>query len=288
MELFATLLIDAHTHIFPPECISSRDRFFENEPEFRLLYGSTKSRMASAEELIESMDNSGVDRAVVFGFPWRSDRILRRHNDYVLESAKKFQNRLIPLACLDLFSERCMEEVRKRVEEGVFGFGELAVYGVRENMDSALAQFSELAQLCSEKKLVILAHANEPLGHSYPGKAPFGVEFYFSLASRSGGASLILAHWGGGLIFYELLKKGTTEALSNVYYDTAASPFLYRSEIFQVAANVAGAGKIIFGSDYPLISPKRYMSEISDSGLSDLEIKAILGGNAARIFGLKE
>jgi predicted TIM-barrel fold metal-dependent hydrolase len=59
---------------------------------------------------------------------------------------------------------------------------------------------------------------------------------------------------------------------------------VYRSDIYRVATQAAGPNKILFGSDYPLISPKRYFKEIRQSGLSDLEIDGICGKNAARIF----
>jgi uncharacterized protein len=171
--------------------------------------------------------------------------------------------------------------------DGACGFGELAIYTAAESIAPALENFQELALLCREKELVLLAHANEPVGHSYPGKAPFGLDFYYTLAKTAETVPLIFAHWGGGLIFFELLKKETPETLKNVYYDTAASPFVYRKEIYRAATEIAGAGKILFGSDYPLISPSRYFAEIEQSGISDSDKKALLGENAARIFRIK-
>ena len=51
---------------------------------------------------------------------------------------------------------------------------------------------------------------------------------------------LICAHWGGGLPFYELMPE-VADALRNVYYDTAASLFLYRPAIFSAAVAAVGA-----------------------------------------------
>ena len=281
------MVIDAHTHIFPPEVISGRERFFSGEPEFRLLYGSRSAKMASAGDLIESMDENGIDYSVVFGFPWRTERNLVRHNDYVIESAARHPDRMIPFACLDLFSHTCVYEAqRRRNREGVAGFGELAIYTASENLGLALENFALLAELCRESGAVLLAHSNEPIGHNYPGKAPFGLDLYYTMAKTAAGANLILAHWGGGTVFFELLKKDAPETLSNVYYDTAASPYLYRNDIYPAAARIAGS-KILFGSDYPLISPKRYFDEMKASGLTDSQTAAISGGNAARLFGLK-
>ena len=234
--------------------------------------------------LIQSMDENGIDRSVVFGFPWRTAELLARHNDYVLDAAARYPDRLLPLACLDLFSQRCVEKAEKALLDGVRGFGELAVYSAGGNMDRVLDNFKQIAVLCRGKDLVLLAHANEPVGHEYPGKAPFGLDFYYDMARAAAGATLILAHWGGGLLFFELLKKHDPGLFANIYYDTAASPFVYRSDIYRVATQAAGPNKILFGSDYPLISPKRYFTEMRQSGLSNDDIDYISGKNAARIF----
>jgi uncharacterized protein len=281
------MIVDAHTHIFPPEVIRERDRFFSAEPEFRLLYGSPRAKLASAEDIIESMDRNSIDYSVVFGFPWKTKDFLARHNDYILESAAKNPSRLIPLACLDLFSENCLHLAKQYLEDGVAGFGELAIYSATRHLGPAMSNFAQLADMCRKTASVLLVHANEPIGHSYPGKAPFGLDFYYSLAKVAAGVHLILAHWGGGLLFFELLKKEAPEILAHVYYDTAASPFLYRAEIYKVATEIVGSGKILFGSDYPLISPSRYLVDMKSSGLSDPQLSAISGENAARIFGLE-
>ncbi len=282
------MIIDVHTHIFPPDIIGERDLFFSGEPEFQLLYGPAGSKMASAEKLIESMDENGINFSAAFGFPWRNAELLARHNDYVLDAAARFPDRLLPLACLDLFSQKSVQEAEKLSREGVRGFGELAIYSAGANMGRALDNFKGIGALCREKDLVLLAHANEPVGHEYPGKAPFGLDLYYDMARAAAGATLILAHWGGGLFFFELLKKQAPSFFANIYYDTAASPFVYKNEIYRIATQVAGADKILFGSDYPLLSPKRYFSEMRQSGLSDPEIDAISGENAARIFRIQK
>ena len=240
--------------------------------------------MVSAELLVRSMDENSIDQSVVFGFPWRSPETLARHNHYVLEAAAKFPGRLIPMACLDLLSSACAAEAEKMISAGVRGLGELAVYSAGGNMDRVIDNFKQIAALCREKQLALLVHANEPVGHQYPGKAPYGLDFYYSMARAAAGATLIFAHWGGGLLFFELLKKQAPSEFANIFYDTAASPYVYRSDIYRAAAQAVGAGRILFGSDYPLLSPRRYFAEIQQSGLAQADIDLIRGENAARIF----
>ena len=50
------MIIDIHTHIFPPEIVAQRERFFPGEPAFQLLYeDQKKSRLATGEDLIDGL-----------------------------------------------------------------------------------------------------------------------------------------------------------------------------------------------------------------------------------------
>jgi uncharacterized protein len=277
--------IDVHTHIFPPEIIWGREQHFEIDPWFKLLYGSPKSQMAGAGVLIDAMDEDGIDRSVVFGFPWFDMDTAKRHNDYILESAAKYHPRLIPLACVNPLTRSGPIEAERCLRAGAAGLGELAVYGPCDEQ-MALGRYRDLFDCCRSHQSILLVHANEPVGHEYPGKAPFGPDFYYKMAAEAAGIPLIFAHWGGGLCFYELLKKEAGKTLAGVYYDTAASPFLYDPSIYRHMSGILPAGKILFGSDYPLIKPGRYFREMAESGLTEPQMGAICGGNAARLFGV--
>jgi len=96
---------------------------------------------------------------------------------------------------------------------------------------------------------------------------------------------LVCAHWGGGLPFYALMPE-VGKSLSNVYFDTAATPFLYKPQIFKQVADIVGIDKILFGSDYPLLSPKRIIDQLESVGLSPEDRAKILGGNAQKLLSI--
>jgi hypothetical protein len=60
------MIIDCHTHIFPPFIRDNREPLIKADSAFRLLYDSAKARLAGAAELVEQMDRSGVNQTVVF------------------------------------------------------------------------------------------------------------------------------------------------------------------------------------------------------------------------------
>jgi predicted TIM-barrel fold metal-dependent hydrolase len=131
----------------------------------------------------------------------------------------------------------------------------------------------------------ILLHTNERLGHSYPGKGMTPVERFYEIVLAFPQLSIVLAHWGGGLLFYELMPE-VAKRMVNVYYDTAASPFLYSKRIYPVASEIVGAKKILFGTDFPLIPPRRYFQELEASDLSVEDQKKILGLNLSKLLKL--
>ena len=95
-----------------------------------------------------------------------------------------------------------------------------------------------------------------------------------------------MTHWGGGIIFYEMMKE-VSELMSNVFYDTAATPLLYKNEIFGASLNIIGAKKILFGSDYPLIDQKKILKILKNQLFSDEDRTMIYGEIAATVFKIK-
>ncbi len=279
------MIIDFHTHIFPKSIRENREKYFPFEPAFKLLYDSPKSKLVGAKEIVAAMDAQGVDRSVVFGFPWKSEDIFRFHNDYILEAVKRYPDRLIGLCCFDPFNREAVSEAQRCLEGGLSGIGEVAFYQSGID-DTALDMLTPLMEICLDKDLLFLIHTNEPLGHLYPGKTPNTLNQIYNLITRFSENKIVLAHWGGGIFFFHLLKKEVKARLKNVYFDTAASPFLYDPEIYRYAVEIAGVDKILFGSDFPLLKPARYFKEFENAGLTRAQIDAVSGLNAAKLLKL--
>jgi hypothetical protein len=279
------MIIDFHTHIFFREIRQDREAYFDSEPDFAALYRSSKSKLVGAGELIHSMDDHGVDKAVVFGFPWRSPALFKKHNDYVISMVDKYPDRLIGFASFDLFSPQASQETERCLGHGFSGIGEIAFYD--SGIDAAaLEQLEPVLSICLQKEFPVLIHTNEPVGHHYPGKTPNTLAQIYGLIKRFPENKIVLAHWGGGIFFYAVMKKEVKDCLQNVYFDTAASPFVYDPAIYRFAIQTAGIDKILFGSDFPLLKPSRYFEELSIAGLTHDEKKSIQGANAAELLKL--
>lgn len=277
------MIIDFHTHIFPRDIRENREKLFPSEPAFKLLYQSAKSRLIGAAGLIEAMDKNRVDKSVIFGFPWKNSAVFKPHNDYILEMVQKYPERLIGFGCFEPSGKDVVTEAERCIAAGVSGIGELAFYqtGIDE---SALDRLAPIMELCAARNLPVLIHTNEPVGHDYHGKTPVTMAQIYRLVKRFPGNKIVLAHWGGGIFFFGLLKKEVKGSLKNVYFDTAASPYLYDSKIYQIADKIIGVDKILFGSDYPLLPPARYFSEMAQAGLTKIKLEKISGENAGQLL----
>lgn len=279
------MIIDIHTHIFPPAIRNSRNAFFPGEDAFELLYRSAKSSLVGAVELIAMMDEEGVDKAVTFGFPWCDPDKTRMHNDYILEAVTRFPDRLMGFCCLDPTQPDAWEEAERCLKAGMAGVGELAFYC--SDMDCvSLDGLAPIMEACRQFNAPVMIHTNEPVGHHYPGKTDNTLAQIYALVKRFPDNRLILAHWGGGIFLFNLLKKEVRQTLTNVWYDTAASPFLYRPDIYRQAVELAGEDKVLWGTDYPLLRPGRYFDEIRQAGLSSRQEGLLLGGNAQALLSL--
>jgi hypothetical protein len=280
------MIIDAHTHLFPEEVRKKRSAYCSRDEAFSLLYGDEKARLAGLEDLLEVMDREGVDRSVICGFPWSDPGLCREGNDYLLSCFQKYPSRVLPFVCFPLRAARQAEkEMQRCLSLGAKGIGELAFYGGRITPQD-IERLSSLLEPLGATQTPLLLHVNEPVGHEYRGKSLKTLQPLYHLLLRIPKVEVILAHWGGGFFFYELMPE-VAAAAQRVYYDTAASPFLYRPQIYSLAVQVIGPGRILWGSDFPLISPARYFRELAETGLSSAVQGQILGENARQLLGLR-
>jgi hypothetical protein len=276
------MILDAHTHIFPEEVCRRREDFFAEEPAFRLLYESPKSKLVGPEDLLQTMAEEGVDAAVALGFPWRQERLWRRHNEVLLEAQRRFPRKIIAFCAVHPLFPGALGELERCLAAGARGVGELAFY-LHDRGEDLTAILTPVAELCRHYRVPILLHATDRAGPYYPGRSWTPLAAIYRTIEALPGVTWILAHWGGRLPFYGLLKK-VPEGFQSLYFDTAASPYVYRPEIYRLVAEMVGPEKILFGSDYPLLRPKRYLEEMTQAGVPEEWREMIMGRNLAQLL----
>ncbi|MBA4417465.1 MAG: amidohydrolase [Syntrophus sp. (in: bacteria)] len=273
-------IIDAHTHIFPSEIIKRRERIAAKDEGFAKIYGNPQAPMVNHEVLLNYMEREGVMSSVVCGFPFRDTGFIRLVNDYILETAAHYRT-LIPLASVSIAENNCgIGEAERCLRAGARGIGEVAFYdeglGSRE-----LERLHEIGGLAKRFGIPLLLHMNEQVGHHYRGKMAIDFKAVSRFVESHGDLSIILAHCGGGLCFYEFMPE-IRRVFARVFYDTAALPYIYSHDMYKFIEMFLSE-KTLFGSDYPLLSLKRY--EEGMNGLDEKVREKVLGGNALKVFG---
>lgn len=279
-----SVIIDFHTHITAPEIIARRDEYLVRDAWFRDLYADPRARLSSAEDLLAAMDQAGVDHSVVFGFGWRDMDLCRRDNDYVMEAVARYPDRLMGFGIVNPGSgTEAVREIERCAAGGLLGVGELMPDGQGYRLDDEKAM-APIVEVAIANGLLLLTHCSEPVGRLYPGKGTVTPDEVIRFARLFPQATLVCAHWGGGTIFYELMPE-IRRIMCNVFYDTAASLYVYRDDIFSLAARWA-PGKVLFATDYPLISPQRFISRLAEARMPTATRRRMLGGNAWRVLRL--
>ncbi|MBM4404883.1 MAG: amidohydrolase [Chloroflexi bacterium] len=276
--------IDAHTKIFPPSFARRRTALAKADATFGDLYGSSKAKLAKAEELVQALDGSGFDAAWVLNIGWQTYAACRESNDYILASAKRYPKRLVPFCSVNpMWGALAVKEIERCAALGARGLGEL--HPDTQGYDIANARvMAPVMEAARRRRLIVAAHASEPVGHRYPGKGRVTPERLLAFVETFPNQPIVLAHWGGGLPFYALMPE-VRKALKNTYFDTAASPFLYEPKVFEAAATLIGHEKILFATDWPLIAQPRLGEQVAKAKLPTGAKRAIMSENARRLVG---
>jgi len=281
------VIVDFHTHIFPPWLKEKRDEYIKRDPCFSLLYSQPKARMATAEELLASMDEADIGLSVVLNIGWVNHELCVKTNDYILDSVSRYPTRLVGFCAIQpAAGDAAVAELERCAKSGAKGIGELRsdVQGFNLTDETTM---KPLVDAALKHDLIFLTHSSEPVGHEYSGKGSITPDILYSFITGFPNLKLVCAHWGGGLPFYALMPE-VAEALTNVFFDTAATVFLYKPEIFEQMNHIIGSDKILFGSDYPLMHQNRVLAQIQSSQLPEGDKARILGANAQKLLCLDE
>lgn len=278
------MLIDFHTHLFPPEICQQREQYCARDPWFGQLYSNPKAGMASAEDLIIEMDTAGVDASVAFSFGWSDPGLIREGNDYILDAMRRYPGRIYGLAVLQpTAGEQAVYEAERCAQRGMSGVGELMPHGQGYKLsDTDLLR--PVIEVVESYKLLVLSHCSEPIGHLYPGKGDVSLLDIVTFLTAFPTVRFVAAHWGGGLPFYTLMPEIQRLTAGRVWYDTAATPYLYHPEVFPIVVSLVGAEHILFGSDYGLLRQGRCIEYIKQVELDKQARQLILGENAQRLL----
>jgi len=285
--IMSSVIIDFHTHIFPSWLKERREEYIKRDPCFSLLYSQPQAKMVTAEELLASMDEAGIDLSVVLNIGWVGHELCVKTNDYILDSVSRYPTRLVGFFAIQPGAgDAAIAELERCAKAGAKGIGELRSDIQGFDLDDKTTM-KPLVDTALKHDLIFLTHSSEPVGHEYSGKGSITPDILYSFITGFPNLKIVCAHWGGGLPFYALMPE-VAKALTSVFFDTAATVFLYKPGIFEHMSHIIGSDKILFGTDYPLMHQNRVLAQIQSSQLPEEDIARILGTNAQKLLCLDE
>jgi predicted TIM-barrel fold metal-dependent hydrolase len=254
-------VIDSHVHLYPSELNADPAAWAAARGEAHWAKLCTRRRkdgvpvqgFPSVDELLAEMDRAGVERAVLLGWDWDQPETCVWQNRFYGKCVRAHPDRLIGYATLHPGAGHwpTLGEMHRARDEGLVGVGELSPHSQGFGVDDPVLR--EVLTLAGDWKMPVNFHVTDPGSRRYPGRVETPLADFVRLAREFPATHFTLAHWGGLLPLHDREAR----ELENIYYDTAASPLLYESDIWGRFAAALPPGRVLFGSDYPLnVFPK--------------------------------
>ncbi|MDR1514538.1 MAG: amidohydrolase family protein [Synergistaceae bacterium] len=285
-EEVIAMIVDTHVHVYPPEVRENWRSIALREPCFGDEVTGRVHRWASADDVLAAMEADGVDESWICGFAFTDLGLCRLCNDYVLECAESSEGKLKPIIAVPPLARGACDEIARCAELGAIGVGELLPDGQRFRVED-IDETWRFAAECHERGLFVLLHVAEPVGRNYPGKGKSGPREAYLFAQNHPELCIVMAHCGGGLFLYEQMPDARV-TLQNVWYDTAAAPFVYNSSILNSVIASGTSEKFLYGSDFPILRLPRYKKMIEESALVDKDLEGLFFVNARRLESAAE
>ena len=287
--------VDAHVHVYPAEVAADPAAWgrAHGEPGWTQCVAPAGRRSlqgwADADSLVAAMDRAGIATCVMLGWYWERQETCELQNAWHLDGIRRHPGRLVGFAAVQpAAGRRAVESLERSLDAGLCGIGEILPQA--QGFSLGDPAWRAIVERAAHRRLPVTLHATDPSAGPAAGP-PTPLGDYLDLARAFPGATFILAHWGGGLALNALPEGETLPP--NVCFDTAASPLLHDPGVFRRAVDRVGAGRILYGSDYPLLvypklqrapSFQPFLDEIAGAGLDAAETEQIMGANARRLL----
>ena len=194
--------------------------------------------------------------------------VIEKCNQTVLEVHRKYPEQYMPGVNIHPnFPERSCAQVQQFYDMGFRWVGEIAGYvmGYKLYSTPGMHQILELVQ---DLGMVLNIH-------------PSTLEDLESLASNFPRLPIVVAHPESNSIMgnYQLAQK-----YKNIYLDLSGSG-LFRWGMLRKGIDMLGADRILFGSDFPVVSPGMTVSGVLFEYISPIEQRMVFRENFLKLTG---
>jgi len=314
-------VIDCHHHFTAPgylKALASKEGQYRQGFTPYFNYNVLKSYSPAKD--VELMDQEGVATCMLscttpgiwFGDPAESAALAREMNEFGAKMVSDYKGRfgffaLLPMPTVDVSLKEIEYALDTLKADGV---GIMTSYGNRWLGDPT---FRPILDELNRRKAIVYTHPIDAPCCSgvLPGVNPTTIEYntdtsrtIFSLissdaATRYSDIKFIFSHAGGTMTsLIERFGVGAPDTINDAlaatpapnsrlyhlkrfYYDTAQSVNVVQMRGLKT---IAGAGQIVFGTDYPFQNAARTLKGLDQCGFSANELQGIHRGTAAKLL----
>lgn len=277
--------IDVHVHPPTKEYLAG-----SGGPYFANAFGVAE-RSEAINALVEKFTGAGVERAVLLA--WDAETHTTQpatSNEFVQRLCEEHPDFFIGFGSIDPWKgPHAVREVARFPDH--YGFRGVKLHPPAQGFSPADPRFFPLWDRIEREQLVVLLHAGHTgFGAGLPGAGGITLSEarpmpdIEAMATAFPDLQIICAHpgfpWHDDLLALAMHN-------ANIYIDLSgwAPKYIPRS-VIQHAKSLL-QDKVMFGTDYPVIEPGRWISELGDLGFKEDVIDKILYRNAARLLKLE-
>lgn len=286
IDLTAIRAIDSHVHIEKDGC--GHESLPEDLRQAMNAYFSTSGELKSLDAMADYYRQLSMV-AVVFTVDARTAmKTMPNSSREIAEGATRHSDVLIPFGSVDpLTGEAAIEEAT--ILHGEFGVRGFKFHPSVQNFQPDDPEFEPLFAVLEHLGAPVVFHTGQTgIGAGLPGG--YGIRMSLSnpmhldeLAARHPGLTIIMAHpsvpWQD-----EAIAIATHKA--NVFIDLSGwSPKYFEPKLVK-AARTYLQDKVLFGSDFPAITPERWMKDYAQLEMPEKVNEKIFKLNAAQLLGL--
>lgn len=271
------MIIDTHSQLWTKEAIESFPKAMAEG--YKAMFKDMG--FPSIEDTLADMDAAGVDKSVIVAVDAETIHNYRVSNDLVAETVSKHPDRLIGFASVDPHKgSRGVKEFERAIKDLKLRGLKLLPHLVELDInDPKIYPFYEAAQ---ELGVPVLFHTGTQFhfGTKIKYCRPLFVD---DVAVDFPQLKLIIAHFG-----YPWWEEALAVVRRNpfVYFNIAGWAPKYIPEGVIRLADTALTGKVLFGSDYPLLSRVRIMKEIKELTIKETTFSAMTDQNPRALLGI--
>lgn len=262
------MIIDFHTHMFP-HAIAERTIAKLSECVHKL-----PDTDGTCEGLLSSAREAGIDCSVVLPIATKPSQF-RTINEF---AAHYLEGELISFGSVHPASPDYKEELREIKAMGLKG---IKLHPDYQDMYFDDIRYKRVVSYATELDMIISVHAGQD--PKCPDDIHCTPQMAAELIDDVRPEKLVLAHLGGNQQWDEVERYLVGK---NVYFDTGVIFDYIETEQFLRIMRNHGSEKILFGTDSPWAGQKRFVDEMKELPLTEVERGNVMGENGGRLLGL--